>query len=53
MKQLFYLKARAWHRTLMLVCLLGLWQGMGWAFYYNVDGYQYEIKETKKYISNK
>lgn len=33
----------------MLVCLLGLWQGMGWAFYYNVDGYHYEIKETKKY----
>ena len=31
MKQLFYFKARAWHRTLMLVCLLGLWQGMGWA----------------------
>lgn len=35
----------------MLICILGLWQGMGWAatFYYNVDGYRYDIKETKKY----
>ena len=48
MKQLFYLKTHAWHRTLMLVCLLVLWQGMGWAdndrsnlchqFYYDING---------------
>lgn len=45
MKQLFYFKARALHRTLMLVCLLGLWQGMGWAatYDYSVDGYNYTI----------
>lgn len=36
----------------MLVCLLGLWQGMGWAatYSYSVDGYEYEIRDyTKKY----
>lgn len=37
----------------MLVCLLGLWQGMGWAaiYSYSVDGYEYDIKDltTKKY----
>ena len=36
----------------MLVCLLGLWQGTGWAatYSYSVDGYEYEIRDyTKKY----
>ena len=36
----------------MLVCLLGLWQGTGWAatYSYCVDGYEYESRDyTKKY----
>lgn len=36
----------------MLVCLLGLWQGMGWAatYDYSVDGYNYTIVDgTTKY----
>lgn len=53
MKHLFYTYHLLWHRFLMLIGFLVLWQGIGWAtvYYYDVDGVNYSIRKstTKHY----
>lgn len=54
MKHLFYTYHLLWHRFLMLIGFLVLWQGIGWAtvYYYNEDGVNYSIfKSTTKHYA--